>query len=108
MNEQRREGKKNNRTLEQTENLEEKKKGLVFMFSEITRKLVIMWNDPIQGEPPPSPPLPSNASLERMIDVLTLHYFPFPNETLTYCSTDSATRQIKKSNVDKKKKKKKV
>lgn len=55
--------------------------------------------------PPPSPPLPSNASLERMIDVLTLHYFPFPNETLTYCSTDSATRQIKKSNVDKKKKK---
>lgn len=77
------------------------------MFSEITRKLVIMWNDPIQGEPPlPSPPLPSNASLERMIDVLTLHYFPFPNETLTYCSTDSATRQIKKSNVDKKKKKK--
>lgn len=59
MNEQRREGKKKqqNTGTDGEPGGKKKKKGLVFMFSEITRKLVIMWNDPIQGEPPP--PLPS-------------------------------------------------
>lgn len=72
----------------------------VFMFSERKRKLVIIWNDPIQGEP--VPPCLSNASLERMINILplTLATFPpFPNQTLSYWSTDSATRQIKKEKV---------
>lgn len=37
------------------------------MFTERTRKLVITWNDFVQGEAP-SPRL-SNASLERMINM---------------------------------------
>lgn len=57
------------------------------MFGERTWKLVIIWNDPIQGEPSPSSlPRLSNASLERMINML--HHCPsFQNQTFTAAQT---------------------
>lgn len=65
------------------------------------------WSYP--GRTPP--PRLSNASLERMINMSSLLAFPpppFPNQTLIYCSTDSATRQIKKVTLTKNKNKNKT
>lgn len=76
-------------------------KRAVFMFSERTRKLVIMeWSYPGRA------PLPrlSDASLERMINVSTLHYFPLSKSNTNVLQHRPGHSPNQKSNVDKNKK----
>lgn len=82
---------------EENQNKTEKKtsreKRAVFMFSEKSWQSYGMI---LCREKPP--PRLSNASQEWMnMSSLLASFPPFPNQTLFYCSTDSATRQIKKT-----------